>query len=79
MQDAFPFYVFASFRGIFIEIASSAIGLNFCATAAGIKRYKSMNKNKEKLDEIILLPQSKLNNLEVLISRVLINWNISYG
>ena len=40
--------VFASLIGIPIEIASSAIRLKICAIAAGIKKYKSIIKEKEK-------------------------------
>ena len=51
----------ASLLGIPIEITSSAIGLNFCATAAGIKKCKSIiKKNKNKCYKIVLLAKSKL-------------------
>ena len=39
--------VFASIMGIPIGITSSAIGLNVCAVAAGIKKYKSIIKKKK--------------------------------
>ena len=37
-------FAFASFIGIPIEIASSAIGLKICAITAGIKKYGSIIK-----------------------------------
>ena len=39
---------FTSLVGILIEILSSATGLQICAVAAGIKRYKSVIKKKNK-------------------------------
>ena len=66
--------VFASLLGIHILITSSATGLKMYAIAAGIKMYKSIIKKwKKKHDKIVLLAKSKLNNIEVLISRALIN------
>ena len=41
-------FAFASLIGIPIGIASSAIGLKICAITAGIKKYKSIIKKKEK-------------------------------
>ena len=65
--------------GIPIGIRSSAIGLKICAIAGVIKQYKSIiKKKKKKHDKIVLLAKSKLNNLEVLISKVLIDSNISH-
>ena len=65
---------FASLLGIPIGITSSAIGLKICAIAAGFKTYKSIiEKKKKKHDTIILLEKSKLNSLEVLISKSLID------
>ena len=60
---------------IFIAITSSAIGLKICA----IKKCKSIiKKKKKKHDEIVLLAQSKLNRIEFLISKALIDSNISH-
>ena len=57
-----------------IGIKSSAIELKICAIAAGIKKYKSIiKKKKNKYDEIVLLAKSKLNSIEVLISKASIN------
>ena len=62
---------FASLLGIPIGVTSSAIRLKICAIAAGIKKYKSMIK-KKKHNKIVLLAKSKLNSIEVLISKPLI-------
>ena len=65
--------------GIPIGIASSTIGLKISAIAAAIKKYKAITKEKKKKkDKIVLLAKSKLNNMEVLISKVLIDSNISH-
>ena len=70
---------FASLLGILIGIANSAIGLKICATAAGIKKYKSIIKKTKNIhDEILLLAKSKLNSIEVLIHKALIDSNISH-
>ena len=46
--------------------------LKTCVITAGIKKYKSVNKEKKKKhDKIILLAKSKLNSTEVLISKTL--------
>ena len=70
---------FASLVGIPIGITSSAIGLNICAVTAAIKKYKSMiKKKKKKHDKIVFLAKSKLNSIEVLISKALNDSNISH-
>ena len=68
----------ASFIVIPIGIMSSAIGLKICAITAGIKKYKSIIKKKKKHDVIVLLVKAKLNSIEVLISKALIDSNISH-
>ena len=71
---------FASLLGIPLGITSSAIGLKICAIVAGIKKYKSIiKKKKKKLDKIVLLAKAKLNSIEVLISKALIDSDISRG
>ena len=71
--------LFASLLGIPIGITSSVIGLKICAIAAGIKKYKSVIKKKKKnSDKIILLAKSKLNSIEVLISKASINSVINH-
>ena len=69
---------FASLLGIPIKITSSAIGLRLCSITSGIKKYLSIiKKQKKKREKIVLLAKSKVNNLEVLISKALIDSNIS--
>ena len=73
------FSAFASLLGISIGITSSAIGLKMCAIAAGIKNSKSIIKRKEKKhDKILFSVKSKLNKIEVLISKSLIDSNFSH-
>ena len=70
---------FTSLVGIRTGITSSVIGLKVCVIIAGTKKYKSINrKKKKKHDKIVLLAKSKLNNIEVLISKTLIDSNISH-
>ena len=65
--------------GILIGIKSSPIGLKICAIAAGIKKYKStIKKKRKKLDKIVLLVKTKLNGIEALISKALIDSSISH-
>ena len=62
-----------------IGIASSAIRLKICAIAAAIKKYKSrIKKKKNKHDEIVLLPKSKLNSTKALLFIALIDLIISH-
>ena len=69
----------ASLVGIPVGIASSAVTIKISVTTAGIKKYKSLiKKKKKKRDKIVLLTKTKLNNIEVLISKALIDSNISH-
>ena len=70
---------FGFLLGTPIEITSFAIGLKICAIAAGIKQYKSIiKKKKKKHDKIVLLTKTKLNSIEVLISRPSIDSSIRH-
>ena len=70
---------FASLVGITKGITSSAIGLKICAITAAIKKYKSIiKKKKKKHDKIVFLAKSKLNRIEILISKALIDSVISH-
>ena len=70
---------FASLVCIPVRITISAIGLKICTITAGIKKYKSIIKTKKKNhDKIVLLAKSKLNTIDVLISKALIDLNISH-
>ena len=49
-----------------------------CAIASRIKKYNSViKKNKNKHDKIGLLAKSILNSIEILVSKALIDSNIS--
>ena len=71
---------FSPLIGIPTGITSSAIVLlKICVIAAGIKKYTSIiKKKKEKHDKIVLLAKSKLNSIEVLVSKALIDSIISH-
>ena len=50
-----------------------------CVIAAGIKNYKSIiTKKRKKHDKIILIAKYKLNSIEVLISKALIDSNVNW-
>ena len=60
--------------GIHIGITSSEIELTICVITAGIKKYKSIiKKEKKKHDKTVLFTKSKLNSVEVLTSKALID------
>ena len=70
---------FVSLLGIPIGITSSVVGLKICAVTAGIQMYTSIvKKKKKKHDKMVLLAKTKLNSIEVLISKALIHSNISH-
>ena len=61
-----------------IGITNFAIGVKFYVITTGIKKYMSRNtKKRKKHDKIVLLAKSKLNGIEVLISKTLIDSKIS--
>ena len=67
---------FASLVYVPVGITSSAVGIKICAITAGIKKHKSIikkKKKKKKHDKIVLLGKHKLNTIEVLISKSLID------
>ena len=74
----FSIPAFASLVGIPIGITSSAIELKICSITAGIKNYKTTIK-KKKHDKIALSAKTKLNSIEALISKSLINSYISHN
>ena len=56
---------------------NSAIALKVCVITAAVRRYKSIiKKKKKKHNKIVLLAKAKLNSIEVIISKVLIDSNI---
>ena len=63
-------FCFCLLVSIPLGITSSVIGLKICAITAGIKKYHSIiKKKKKKHDKIALLAKTKLNSIEVLISK----------
>ena len=60
----------------------SEIGLKVCATTAGIKRYRSIIIKKEEetciTNKWVSLAKAKLNSIEALISKALMDSNISH-
>ena len=69
---------FASLVGFTIGTASSTIWLEICVITAGIKKYKLIiKKKKKKHDQIVLLAKTKLSSIELLVSKALIDSNIS--
>ena len=70
---------FTSLVAIPIGISSSTIGLKICVITTGIEKYKSkIKKKKNKHDRIVLIAKRKLNSIEVLIAKALIDSNISH-
>ena len=58
---------------------SSTVGIKIYAITAGVKKYKSIiKKKKKKHDKIALLAKPKLNSIEVLISKTLIDSYINH-
>ena len=62
-----------------VGITSSAVRIKICAITAWIKKDKSIiKKKKKKHDKIVLLGKDKLNTIEILISKALINSYVSH-
>ena len=79
MTGCISISVCASLLGIPIGMTSSAVGLKICPIAAGMEKYKSIIKKKKKKHHKKVLPaKSKLNKIKVLISKNLIDSNISH-
>ena len=67
-----------SLVGTHIGMESSTIALKMCVVTTRIKKYKSIiQKKKKKHEKIVLLTKSKLNSIEVLIAKTLIDSNIN--
>ena len=70
---------FASLVCVPVGITSSAVGLKICAITSGNKKNKSVLKKKKKNhDKIVFLGKDKLNTIEILISKALIDSYISH-
>ena len=61
-----------------VGILSSVVGIKICAITLGIKKCNSVTKKKKEHDTIVLLGKAKLDTIEVLISKVLINSYINH-
>ena len=66
------FSAFASLVCLLVVITSLVVGIKLFAMTAGIKKYKSIIK-KKKHNKKVLLGKDKLNTIEVLISKALID------
>ena len=65
---------------ILAGIASSTVRIEICKINAILKKYQSKIKNKKKKhDEIVLLAKTKINSVEVLISKALTNSYINHN
>ena len=70
---------FTSLVCVPVGITNSAVGIKIFAINAGIKKYKSIiNKKRKNYHKIILLGKDKLNTIEVLISKALIDSYINH-
>ena len=70
---------FASLVCLPVGYTTSSVEINICAITLEIKKYKLIiKKKKKKHDELSLLEKDKLNTIEVLISKALIDSNISH-
>ena len=68
------------FGGVPVGFASSAVGSEICAITARIKKYNSIIEKKcKRHDKILLLAKAKLDTIEVLISKALIDLYINHG
>ena len=62
-----------------VGITSSTVAIKIFAITVEIRKYKSIiKKKKKKHDKIVLLKTDKLNTIEVLISKALIDSYISH-
>ena len=70
---------FTSLVCVPVGITSFAVGTKICTITAGIKKYNSiMKKKKKKNNKIVLIGKDKLNTIDVLISKSLMNLYISH-
>ena len=79
LTGCISFCAFAFLVGIPIGIRSSAIGLKICAITWRTKKFTSIiKKTKKKHNKIVLLAKSKLYLIESIVSKALIDSNISH-
>ena len=68
---------FASVNGVPVRIASGSFSLVFFSTTIIIKKLLKIARNKKKKHKIVMLAKSKLNSIETLISKALIDLHYS--
>ena len=79
LTGCISFSAFASLVGIPIGIRSYAMGLKICAITLRTKKFASIiKKKKKKHNKIVLLAKFKLYLIEALVSKALIDSNISH-
>ena len=61
-----------------VTVGIMSRNIKFCAIISGIQKYKPVVNKKKTHDKIVLLGKEKLNTIEVLISKALINSYISH-
>ena len=72
-------FAFTSLVGIPVGIVSSEVEMKICVITAVTKKYKSITKKtKKKHNKIVLLAKTKLNTVELLIFKTLIDSCISH-
>ena len=70
---------FVSLICVLVGVTSSTVKMKIYAFTTGIKKFKSIAKRKKKKhNEIVLLGKYKLNAIEVLTSKSLIDSYINY-
>ena len=70
---------FASLVCVPVGTGTTAVVIKICAITARIRSYRSIiRKKKKKRNKIVLLRKNKLNAIEVLISKALIDSYISH-
>ena len=70
---------FTSIVGAPVGIASASFTLIFSITTGIVKKLLNLTRNKNKIhDKILMLAKSKLNSIETLISKAIIDMNISH-
>ena len=78
MLEVFPF-PFNSLTGFSAGISNSALGIRNCGKTAIIKKHKSIiNKKKKKQYEVVSWENTKLNTVEVFISKILVDSSINH-
>ena len=71
---------FSSLVSVSVGIKNTAVGIKIFTITAGIKKYKSIiKKKKKKHDKMKLLGKDKLNTVEILISKAVIDSYISHN